>query len=201
MGSNRTKPDAMTLRAQKAGYPARSVYKLEELQNRLSLIKKGDHVLDIGAAPGSWSLFVSRNIIGKTGTLTAVDLKPLGISSLPASIQFIQGDAFCEPTASLISAQGPYDVILSDAAPATTGNRTVDTARSEDIAEAVLALSDTLLKPQGNILIKVFQGGGEAVLMKKMRERFGKVKPCKPKASRDDSFEVFLAGIEKKQTT
>ena len=93
---------------------------------------------------------------------------------------------------------GPYDTIISDAAPMTTGNRTVDTTRSEWLAEQVVFLAEEQLRTGGNMVIKIFQGGGQEDVLRKMRTIFKKAKAFKPKASRDDSFEIFLIGLEKK---
>nr|MDA3835839.1 RlmE family RNA methyltransferase [Spirochaetales bacterium] len=96
------------------------------------------------------------------------------------------------------TSHGPFDVIISDAAPATTGNRSVDTLRSQGLAESVISLAEEHLKKHGNIVIKVYQGGGEQELLKQMRTLFNKVKPFKPKACRSESFEIFLIGLDKR---
>ncbi len=119
--SNRARPDHFTLKARKMGYPARSVFKLEEMQKKWSLIKKGKPVLDVGAAPGSWTLYALRTM-GKAGQVTAVDLKPLTIKSPPgANLRFRQGDVFTAESAEFLAEGGPYGCVLSDAAPATSG--------------------------------------------------------------------------------
>jgi 23S rRNA (uridine2552-2'-O)-methyltransferase len=187
--------DHYSQRAKKEGYPARSVFKLEEIQQKQGILRPGDTVLDIGAAPGSWSLYASRRV-GKKGLVVAVDLKEL---SIPAgegrNIIALQGDAFSEELQPSIAGHAPYQVILSDAAPATTGNRTVDTARSEAIAEQLLHAAPGLLAAGGHMVIKLFQGGEERELLEVMRGMFSKAKPLKPKASRKDSFELFLIGL------
>ncbi len=200
MANSRSASDHYTQRARKEGYPARSVYKLEEIQKKFSIIRKGDAVLDIGASPGSWTLYVSRRILGKSGSITSVDLKPLSLNPLPPNAAFFQGDAFSEEIISSIAPRSPFNVIISDAAPATTGNRTVDTARSEGLAEEILQLSETMLGQGGNLVIKLFQGGGERELLDRMSRMFQRAKAFKPKASRDDSFEIFLIGRGMKET-
>ncbi len=189
--------DFYTLRAKKEGYPARSVYKLEEIQAKNSIIKAGDTVLDVGAAPGSWSLYVHRKLIKGKGTIVAVDLKPLELDSIPPTIISYTGDAFSPEIRNKLITHGPYDAIISDAAPATTGNKTVDTSRSEYLADHVLLLAEEHLKEHGNLVIKVFQGGGEVQLLQQMRRMFKKAKVFKPQASRSDSFEIFLIGLDK----
>ena len=186
----RDKPDHYAIRAKREGYPARSVYKLEEIQSKYGIIRRGDRILDIGAAPGSWSIFAGRIVKGG-GLVIGVDLQPIGISVPGSHVRFIQGDAFDPVVIGEITASSPFDVILSDAAPSTTGNRIVDTGRSLDIAEQVLGLADSLLKAGGGMVIKVFQGGGERDLMDTLKARFESAGFFKPKASRNQSFETF----------
>ena len=183
--------DHYTKRAKTEGYPARSVYKLVEIQKRFRVLSRGSSVLDIGASPGSWSIYVSK-IIGKNGSITGVDLQPLHPSLKGTDYLFIQADAFDRETASRIGKRAPFDVVLSDAAPATTGNRTVDTARSLTIAENVFTLSKQMLRPGGNLVVKVFQGGDEKGLLTAMKKDFESVKTIKPDASKKQSFEIFF---------
>ena len=196
--SRRDKADSYTQRAHKEGYPARSVYKLEEINTKDKIIKPGDSVLDVGAAPGSWTLYTHRMLIKGKGRIVSCDLNPLSLDPVPPTVTEITGDAFSKEIREQLTALGPYDAIISDAAPMTTGNRTVDTSRSEHLAEEVLRLAMEQLKEGGNLVIKIFQGGGEAEILKQMRMLFTKAKAFKPKASRDDSFEIFLIGLEKK---
>lgn len=198
MAPNREHADHYTKRAKSEGYPARSVYKLEEIQKRMHVISPDDTVLDIGASPGSWSLYVHRRLLKPGGRIVSVDLKPLGINPIPSNISFLMGDAFSDQILKKLEELGPYDCIISDAAPATTGNRSVDTLRSQQLAESVIHTANTLLKAHGNLVIKIFQGGGEQDVIKQMRSIFSKVKPLKPKACRNESFEVFLIGLDKK---
>src|SRR5208283_3638265 len=121
------KPDRFTRAAKEAGYPARSVFKLEEIDRRTRLFRPGQRVLDLGAAPGSWSLYAAQKI-GPSGKLLAVDLEPLTVT-LPPNAVFLQGDALSLASESL-AAFAPYDVVLSDMAPRTTGSRVTDQARS-----------------------------------------------------------------------
>lgn len=189
--------DHYTLRARKEGYPARSVYKLEEINAKNSIIKVGDTVLDVGAAPGSWTLYTHRQLIKGKGLIVAVDLNPLELNAIPHTVISYTGDAFSPEIREKLISHGPYDAIISDAAPKTTGVRTVDTSRSEYIGEQILLLAEEHLKPGGNLVFKLFQGGGEQELLTKMRSLFAKAKILKPKASRQDSFEIFLIGLER----
>lgn len=196
--SRRDKADSYTLRARREGYPARSVYKLEEINASHHLIKPGDSVLDVGAAPGSWTLFTHRCLLKGNGKIVSVDLNPLNLNPVPPTVTAIVGDAFSKENRARLIELGPYDAIISDAAPMTTGNRTVDTTRSEWLAEQVVLLAGEQLKEHGNLVIKIFQGGGQVEILKMMREMFQKAKPFKPKACRDDSFEIYLVGLDRK---
>lgn len=199
--SRRDKADFYTQKAHKEGYPARSVYKLEEINSTHKLIKPGDSVLDVGAAPGSWTLYTHRVLLKGKGRIVSVDLNPLSLDPIPPTVTALVGDAFSKEIRTRLVEEGPYDAIISDAAPMTTGNRIVDTSRSEYLAEQVVMLAEEQLKAHGNMVIKIFQGGGEQEVLKRMREIFQKAKAFKPKASRDDSFEVFLIGLDKKEGT
>ncbi len=196
--SRRDKADSYTLRAHREGYPARSVYKLEEINASHHLIKPGDSVLDVGAAPGSWTLFTHRELLKENGRIVSIDLNPLNLNPVPPTVTAIVGDAFSKENRERLIELGPYDAIISDAAPMTTGNRTVDTTRSEWLAEQVVLLASEQLRQHGNLVIKIFQGGGQVEILKSMREMFQKAKPFKPKACRDDSFEIYLVGLDKK---
>ena len=196
--SRRDKADSYTLRARREGYPARSVYKLEEINKTHKLIKPGDTVLDVGAAPGSWTLFTHRELLKGKGRIVAVDLNPLNLDPVPPTVTAFVGDAFSKEIRAKLVENGPYDTIISDAAPMTTGNRTVDTTRSEWLAEQVVYLAEEQLRIGGNLVIKIFQGGGQEEVLKTMRGIFTKAKAFKPKACRDDSFEIYLIGLEKK---
>ena len=187
--SRRDKADSYTQKAHKEGYPARSVYKLEEINASHRLIKPGDSVLDVGAAPASWTLYTHRELIKGNGKIVSVDLNPLSLDPIPPTVTEFTGDAFSREIRAKLVEEGPYDAIISDAAPMTTGNRIVDTTRSEWLAEQVVILAGEQLKVHGNMVIKIFQGGGEQEVLKTMRQMFTKAKAFKPKASREDSFE------------
>ena len=196
--SRRDKADSYTQRAHKEGYPARSVYKLEEINAKEKLIKPGDSVLDVGAAPGSWTLYTHRMLIKGKGRIVSCDLNPLRLDPVPPTVVEITGDAFSREIRARLIEEGPYECIISDAAPMTTGNRTVDTTRSEYLAEQVVLLAQEQLAAHGNLVIKIFQGGGQEAVLKLMRGMFAKAKAFKPKACRDDSFEIYLIGLDKK---
>ena len=188
---NRTRPDHYTNRAKQSGYPARSVYKLEEIQNKFHVLLRGQTILDIGAAPGSWSMFASEQAGGE-GRVVAVDLKTCSIPDGYENIEVLTGDAFSGEIRDLLIKSAPFDTILSDAAPSTTGNRTVDTARSAGLAEGCMDVAAAMLRTGGSLVIKIFQGGEEQAILRELRRMFTSVKPFKPGASRKDSFELFL---------
>jgi len=194
----REKPDFYALKAQKEGYPARSVYKLEEIQQKFSVLKKGGRVMDVGSSPGSWSLYTLKFLKG-AGFVCGVDLTPPTLGEFPPNAHFFQGDIFDAKTEAVLTSHGPYDTILSDAAPLTTGNRTVDTGRSYNLCERVILLSEgPLLKHQGNLVIKIFQGGDEKALGDMMRKIFTTVKALRPAAVRKESFETYFIGMGKR---
>jgi len=194
----REKPDFYALKAQKEGYPARSVYKLEEIQQKFGVLKKGGRVMDVGSSPGSWSLYALKQLKG-AGFVCGVDLTPPTLGEFPPNAFFFQGDIFDAKTEATLASHGPYDTILSDAAPLTTGNRTVDTGRSYNLCERVILLAGTpLLKHQGNLVIKIFQGGDEKALGDMMRQLFTTVKALRPAAVRRESFETYYIGLGKR---
>ena len=195
--SNRSRPDFYAQKAKKEGFMARSVYKLEEIQTKNRLIKPGDRVLDIGASPGSWTQYCLRLLKGK-GAVIAADLKPLGKFKAQGELHFIQGDVFSPEVRGSLSELGPFDVIISDAAPSTSGNRLMDTRRSYNLVEQILDFTMIWLKPGGNFTVKVFQGGDETEIFEKMKESFDQVKKLKPKAVRKESFEYYFIGLGRK---
>ena len=182
----RRRQDHLARKAQTEGYHARSVYKLREIDEKYAIFRGGISALDLGAAPGSWSQYA----VGRGATVTAVDIKPLEITG-PA---VIQGDFTDLDVAAAISAAGPFDVVVSDAAPATTGNRIVDTGRSEALVESIVAELPRWLAEGGACVVKLFQGGGEQQLLATFREVFRTAALVRPKAVRRESFETYIVG-------
>ena len=181
--------------AKQEGYPARSVYKLKEIQERFHIIRPDDVILDIGAYPGSFSLYL-LSILGRNGRIIGVDTESLILPQKHRwAYQFIQGDIFDQDITRQIIESGPYSVIISDAAPFTTGNRLVDTAKSLEIAEQVVDICRRALKSGGNIIVKVFQGGDEGIIMQRLKHLCQRVRGFKPKASRKESKEIFYIGF------
>jgi len=185
--------EALAARARREGYAARSVYKLQELDKRFRLLRSGQRVLDLGAAPGSWSQFVLRRI-GSGGTLVAVDLKPI-TASLPGAL-VIQDDAFALDSQVLVECSGgrvpPFDLILSDMAPDTTGVPLADHVASVELCDRALELACNSLAASGTLVVKVFQGEDEPALRARIKSSFATLKAVRPKATRTQSVEVFL---------
>jgi len=220
------KPDHWLLKARKEGYPARSVYKLKEIDEKFKLFKPQVgfplRILDIGAAPGSWSLFVLRKFTAmgsgsgsgsgsnsgsgsglKKYFLAAADLSPLsrefdnGLFDSD-NFFFVQGDVTEAEIRERLLSKGPYSVIISDVAPSTTGNNMVDSARSLELAETVVSYAENALSPGGNLVLKIFQGSGVEILLKRMKTLFITAKSFKPQACRGESVETYFVGLGKK---
>ena len=190
--------DSYFLKAKRQGFAARSVYKLEELDRKRKLLRRGMRVLDLGASPGSWLQYAAGRV-GPEGHVLGVDLKPLR-GAPPAHAAMLRADVFeIEPEA-LLQGGAPFDAVLSDMAPATMGVPSADAARSAELALRVLQLSGEVLKPGGVLLVKVFQGAQLPELRKVFAARFDKLSLEKPKASRSESVEIFLLGRGKKKS-
>jgi 23S rRNA (uridine2552-2'-O)-methyltransferase len=246
------KPDHWQLKARKEGYPARSVYKLKEMDEKFGLLKPAHstrpfRVLDLGAAPGSWSLYVLRkafstprpqttfppippekstrtservdgqmqNGVGQVGAsvtekyvgppnLVSVDLSPLsrqydGGLFGGGNFHFIQGDITDPVVRESVLSLGPYNLILSDAAPSTTGSRFIDSSRSLELAEGVVSYTSALAE-NGHLVVKVYQGGDSAGLLTRMKALFKTAKSYKPQACRGESFETYYLGKNLKRS-
>jgi 23S rRNA (uridine2552-2'-O)-methyltransferase len=189
------KPDVYARKAKEEGFAARSVYKLEEIDRRAQLLRAGMKVLDLGAAPGSWSTYAARKI-GAAGRLLAVDLKPL-VVALPPNATFIQGDALSLENEKL-ALYAPYDVVLSDMAPQTTGTRMSDQAKSFELFMRALAVGATLLVPGGSFVGKIFMGEDLPVARAELRKHFHAERIIRPASTRAVSYEIFLLGLKKK---
>ena len=183
--------DPYVRKAQAEGMRSRAAYKLQQLAERDKLLKPGMTVVDLGAAPGGWSQVAGR-IAGETGRVVAVDLLEM---TPVAGVKFIRGDfgedAVLAEVEQAIGADG-VDLVLSDMAPNISGVASVDQARSVALAELALDFAVNHLKPQGNFLVKVFQGSGFEALVADIRHRFVQVMIRKPEASRSRSSEVYV---------
>ena len=193
MGHNNTyKNDYYTQKAKKEGYAARSVYKLQEIHTKYLSLNKASHILDLGSAPGSWTQYLQKHI-PLTAKITSVDLQELSAKIKDAPrVEQIQADFTDGAIIESLIAKGPFSYIVSDAAPLTTGNRSVDTARSELLIETIAYIAEQSLAPQGIMVAKVFQGSGMSALTKQLQAHFSKVACFKPKAVRSNSFETYF---------
>lgn len=185
--------DGFFRRAQREGYAARSIYKLEEIDRRFKLLRPHSRVLDLGCAPGSWLQYLVQ-AVGPKGLVVGVDLQDIRIE-LPAYARFIQGDVFAL-TLEAYSPDGKrFHVIVSDMAPRTTGHRDVDQQRSAELVEKTLTLCDRLLQTGGSWVAKGFQGDALEALVPSIRERFERFERLRPPATRKNSFEIFYVGM------
>ncbi len=181
--------DHYFFKAKKEGYPARSVYKLIEAQEKFKFLRRGQKILDLGAAPGSWSKYCLK-IIGKEGMVLAIDLHSLRLSF--ENLKFLKADIFEIELDEIKKKWGEFDVILSDMAPKTSGRKDVDHYRSIELAQMALNFSKVLLKKEGVLYCKAFDGEDFPALKKEMQTVFKSVKIFKPKSSRVESVEKFL---------
>jgi 23S rRNA (uridine2552-2'-O)-methyltransferase len=197
--------------AQKEGFRARAAYKLKEIDEAFGLVRPGQVVVDLGAAPGAWSQYLRRRFAPKVagqggaatgeldGTIIALDL--LDFEPVDG-VQFIQGDFREDAVLTQLEtalAGRPVDLVVSDMAPNLSGVSSADAARIELLVELAVDFSQRHLKPQGALVAKVFHGGAYDPLVALFRDTFRVVKPFKPKSSRDKSSETFLVGIGLKQ--
>jgi 23S rRNA (uridine2552-2'-O)-methyltransferase len=191
------RPDAFTRAAKAQGYPARSVFKLEEIDRRVRLFRPGQRVLDLGAAPGSWSLYAAQRI-GPAGKLLAVDLSPITVALGPAGT-FSQGDALSLANEDL-ALFAPYDVVLSDMAPSTTGSKLADQARSFELFMRALAVAGALGARLGSAFVgKLFMSEDFTQAREATRALFSEVKVIRPEGTRSSSFELFIVGVGRKR--
>lgn len=189
--------DEFVKRAQKEGYRARAAYKLIEIDDKDKLIKPGMIVVDLGAAPGSWSQVVKQRLKGQ-GRIIGLDL--LDMQPIPG-VEFIQGDFREESILKLLEEKLDnklVDLVIADMAPNISGVKDADQAGATYLTELALEFSQQWLKPKGNFLVKVFIGYGFDDIVKRMRTEFDKVVTRKPKASRGRSSEVYLLGLGRK---
>lgn len=187
--------DHYFLKAKQENYPARSVYKLQEIDKRFTLLKSGQNVLDLGAAPGSWTIWAAHKV-GGAGRVLGVDLQDTR-QAFPANARFLRQDVFSDDPAFLeaIAALALFDVVLSDMAPSTTGIKFTDQARSLELCERVRELALRWLAPGGSFVAKIFEGPDVKAYTDSLRPLFETVKAFKPKSSRSESKEIFVVAL------
>lgn len=186
------KPDFYSRKAKDEGYFARSIYKLEEIDEKFSLIRKGMKVVDLGCAPGSWCQYISKKV-GESGLVVGIDYKNILVAS--PNIVIVHGNFLREHNKEAIMSHGPFNGIVSDMAPDTTGDRLTDCFQSSSLVRDALYFSYEHLKKGGFFIAKIFQGGDEREITEEMKKSFETVKWFKPKACRKISFETFIVGI------
>ena len=182
--------DAYVLKAREQGYRSRAVFKLEQIQQKDHILKPGQFVLDLGAAPGGWSEYSSR-IVGDKGRIIALDLLPI---EPIAGVEVVQGDFTLQETLDrLLALTGgrQFDLVLSDMAPNLSGMESIDQPKSIHLAELAFDLASEWLSPDGIFVSKLFQGAGFDDLVARLRATFESVKLRKPDSSRSRSNEIY----------
>lgn len=185
--------DPYVARARNRGYRSRAAFKLIELDDRFHFLKPGHSVLDLGAAPGGWSQ-VARARVGPGGRVIAVDI--LDLEPL-AGVEVTKLDLTSSDALAVLGTftGGPVDVVLTDMAAPTTGNRATDRLRTAALFEAALEVAELLLTPGGAFVGKIFQGGAAPELLARLKREFRQVRHVKPASSRTESVELYLAAL------
>lgn len=195
MSSSRRNPyvgDARTREAKAQGFPARSVFKLEEIDKRLNLFRGVRRVVDLGAAPGSWSLYASTKV-GPSGRVLAIDLKEITQGFAP-NVDVVQGDAL-SLTSDLLAAHAPFDLVLSDMAPNTSGNKVADQLRSAELFLRAVEVARLFGFKGSSFVGKLFMSGEFELARRTLNEAFNQVRVLRPEGTRKQSSEVFLVGL------
>ncbi|MEJ2056447.1 MAG: RlmE family RNA methyltransferase [Desulfofustis sp.] len=185
-------------KAKKEKYPARSVFKLEEVQKKYRLFRRGDAVLDLGCHPGSWSLYASA-VVGPGGLVVGVDLQETSREprDKAAPIRWIRADVGDPELIEVLRKIRPgFKAVISDIAPKTTGNRWADHQQSMRLVQQTFQLAESLLHDKGHYLCKVFQGADMPEFVAELKRKFTFTKVIKPHSSRTESREVFVLGME-----
>lgn len=185
-------------KAKQENFAARSVFKLEEIDKKYKMFRPGQVVLDLGASPGSWSQYASK-MAGEQGKVLGVDLSPVTVKLKNAV--FIQADLRDLNLEDIFKEHGfepPFDIVMSDMAPKTTGIRMTDQARSMELCELALDVARRFLKKDGDFVCKLFHSEDFAKLRDEMKKTFARVEAVKPDSTRKISKEIFLVGLRKK---
>jgi 23S rRNA (uridine2552-2'-O)-methyltransferase len=182
--------DPYVARAKREGYRSRAAFKLLEIDEKYNILKPGQRVVDLGAAPGGWSQIAAKKV-GPKGKIVGIDLLPIDPM---AGVEFIELDFLDEsaPGKLIEMLGGPADVVMSDMAANTTGHKKTDHLRIIGLAEAAIYFAREILAPGGAFVAKVFQGGTENQLLTDLKRDFAVVRHVKPAASRADSAELYV---------
>ncbi|MSR45226.1 MAG: RlmE family RNA methyltransferase [Phycisphaerales bacterium] len=180
-------------RAKEAGYRARSAFKLIEIDDRRKVLRRGDRVLDVGAAPGSWTQVAAARV-GATGFVCGFDVKVIDPRGFPEHVRVMQAD-LNELTADAFDGE-LFNVVISDIGPDTSGDASGDSIRSVALCNTLLDRLPVWLKKGGNVVMKVYEGGGYPALLQRTRKLFDDVKGVKPESSRRESVEMFIVGYK-----
>ena len=189
----RQRKDYFVRQAREGGHVSRAHYKLEQIDQRYRIIKPGQRVLELGAAPGGWTHYLENKLHG--GMLIAIDPLPITCGQNTQVIEGMAGDEAVDREIADILDGAQLDLVLSDMAPNLSGIRTVDQARAMDLADTCLEYCQRWLRPGGTMTIKSFQGEGLDAWVAMLKKSFDKVNVTKPKASRSDSREVFVVAL------
>ncbi len=195
--ANRKNPyigDARTRRAKSEGYPARSVYKLEEIDQRHHLLRPGQRILDLGAAPGSWSLYAAARV-GARGLVVAIDLKPMD-QVFPSQVVVSQADALDLGQAGW-NHHAPFDEVMSDMAPSTSGSKVRDQSLSLELFIGALEIAIQLSKPESSFLGKLFMSNEFGHAKSRVAQWYRHVRVLRPDGIRQNSSELYLLGLER----
>ncbi len=185
-------------KAKEQNYAARSVFKLEEIDQKFKMLKPKQTILDLGASPGSWSQYCSQKI-GPSGRILGIDLKP--VTAQLKNAVFIQADLYDLELEKIFVEHGftpPFDLVISDMAPNTTGIRTADQARSSQLCELALDLAAKFLKKDGHFVCKLFHSDEFTTLRERIKKEYQRFEAVKPDSTRKISKEIFLVGLKKK---
>jgi len=188
--------DHLTRLARAENYPARSVYKLREIQEKFRIIQKQDTVLDLGCAPGSWLLYAAEQT-GPEGRVFGIDIQAVEID-LPPNITAIQKDILEMTADSFFEQVSGCRVVLSDMAPATTGRKDVDAFRSFELCRMALSTADRVLAENGHFVCKIFQGNEFSQFQKQVKQRFAECRIFKPESCRKQSKEIYIIAKHKR---
>lgn len=187
--------DTYSERAKRDGYAARSVYKLEEIQRRFRVLKRGDRVVDLGCTPGSWTRYAMEQV-GRSGCVVGVDINPASISGFTFIERSIY-DVTCEELREHL--RGPANVVLSDMAPLTSGQSLSDHVRQLELAQRAADIAAEILAPGGHFIVKVFDGEDAPQFVLPLKLQYSRTKRVKPDATRKKSREFYLVCMERRK--